>query len=381
MPGRTRFKTKYAGVFYIEAEGAQGPEKIYYIQYRRNGKLIEEKAGRQYQEDMTPARAAGIRARRIDGEELPNTERRAVERAARDAAAGRWTLTKLWESYKAQKPDSKAIRTDNSRFTKYLEPTLGKKEPHEIAPLDVDRIRIRASKGHSPQTVKHVLVLLKRIANYGTERNLCAGLSFKVKPPKVDNVKTEFLTDVQVESMLEVLNTWPDRQTADMMLLSLLTGLRRGELYKLQWDDIDFQRGFLYVRKPKGGKSEHIPLNPGAADLLKNHQRFSRDYVFSHKDGRPYTDGAHNYRELRELRAALALPKDFRPLHGLRHQFASMLASSGQVDIYTLQKLLTHKSPAMTQRYAHLRDEALRKASDLAGEIIDGMKPPTDEQK
>jgi hypothetical protein len=47
-----------------------------------------------------------------------------------------------------------------------------------------------------------------------------------------------------------------------------------------------------------------------------------------------------------------------------------MLASSGKVDMYTLQKLLTHKSPMMTQRYAHLRDETLRSASELAGEII-----------
>ena len=64
------------------------------------------------------------------------------------------------------------------------------------------------------------------------------------------------------------------------------------------------------------------------------------------------------------------LPKNFRALHGLRHVYASMLASSGQVDMYTLQKLLTHKSPAMTQRYAHLRDDALKGASDLAGDII-----------
>ncbi len=42
----------------------------------------------------------------------------------------------------------------------------------------------------------------------------------------------------------------------------------------------------------------------------------------------------------------------------------------GQVDLYTLQKLLTPKSPAMTQRYAHLRDEALRRASDLAGDLL-----------
>ena len=50
--------------------------------------------------------------------------------------------------------------------------------------------------------------------------------------------------------------------------------------------------------------------------------------------------------------------------------YASMLASSGKVDMYTLQKLLTHKSPSMTMRYAHLRDEVLRGASNLAGKIV-----------
>ena len=64
------------------------------------------------------------------------------------------------------------------------------------------------------------------------------------------------------------------------------------------------------------------------------------------------------------------LPEDFRPLHGLRHNFASRLASSGQVDMYTLQKLLTHESPQMTQRYAHLRDEALRRAASLADSLL-----------
>jgi len=49
-----------------------------------------------------------------------------------------------------------------------------------------------------------------------------------------------------------------------------------------------------------------------------------------------------------------------------------VLASSGKVDMYTLQKLLTHKDLKMTQRYAHLRDEALKKASNFAGGIING---------
>ena len=47
-----------------------------------------------------------------------------------------------------------------------------------------------------------------------------------------------------------------------------------------------------------------------------------------------------------------------------------MIASSGKVDMYTLQKLLTHKSPMMTQRYAHLRDESLKQASDVASDMI-----------
>jgi integrase len=47
-----------------------------------------------------------------------------------------------------------------------------------------------------------------------------------------------------------------------------------------------------------------------------------------------------------------------------------MMASSGKVDLYTLQRLLTHKSPSMTMRYAHLRDEALKSASNVAGDII-----------
>ncbi len=85
-------------------------------------------------------------------------------------------------------------------------------------------------------------------------------------------------------------------------------------------------------------------------------------------DGEPFTDIR---RRVNPIKEAAGITGDFRALHGLRHTYASMLASSGKVDLYTLQKLLTHKSPVMTQRYAHLRDEALRNASSLAGNIIE----------
>ena len=67
MPAQKRHKTKYAGVYFIlsQATGSNKKERIYYIVYRKDGKLIEEKCGRQFQNDMTASRAAGVRARRI----------------------------------------------------------------------------------------------------------------------------------------------------------------------------------------------------------------------------------------------------------------------------------------------------------------------------
>jgi integrase len=93
-----------------------------------------------------------------------------------------------------------------------------------------------------------------------------------------------------------------------------------------------------------------IPLNDSARRVLDGHPRL---------DGSPFVFPEHNGKQRVEIRKAAnrikrkaVLPKDFRPLHGLRHTYASMLASSGQVDLYILQKLLTHKSADMTQRNA-----------------------------
>jgi integrase len=150
------------------------------------------------------------------------------------------------------------------------------------------------------------------------------------------------------------------------MKMALFTGMRRGELFRLKWRDIDFERGFIHLRTPKGGPDQKIPLNLAAREVLMNHPRLS-EHVFPGRGGKQRVDIT---KQVNRIKEAAGIPKDFRALHGLCHVYASMLASSGQVDLYTLQKLLTHKSAAMTQRYAHLRDETLRRASDLAGDLI-----------
>ncbi len=369
MPIMVREKTQYPGVVYVTGTGANGrPERIYYIRYRRSGKQVEEKAGRQFQDNMTPAKASRIRADRIRGD-ASNQERREAERTAKEAETGRWTIDRLFKEYCASKVMNKSLKTDGNRYEKHIKPLFGEKEPHEILALDVDRIRIRMSKTHKPQTVRHVLALLSRIVSFGIRKQLCPGLGFKIEFPSVDNKKTEDLTPNELSRLLHILETDHDIQAANLMKLALFTGMRRGELFRLKWEHVDFQRGFIFIDQPKGGKSAQIPLNDAARALLENHLRISGSlYVFPGRGGEQRTEIK---RVVNRIKREAGLPADFRPLHGLRHTYASMLASSGEVDMYTLQKLLTHKTPLMTQRYAHLRDETLRAASNVAGRIIE----------
>jgi len=375
-----REKTNYAGVFYRKAKriGRKGTEKVYYVVYKKNGKVLEEKAGRQFADDMSPARAAGIRAELIEGKRLTRKEKRGQEQAFKDAKANKWTIDRLWVAYKENKPNLKGIVTDENRFDNYIKPNFGDKEPKDIIPLDVDRLRLKLLKTKAPGTVKNVLELLRRIVNFAGKKNLCEGLNFTIEMPKATSLKTEDLTPKQMTRLLEAIEKADNVQAANMMKLALFTGMRRGEMFKLKWSNVDYDRGFISLIDPKGGPDQKIPLNDATRELLQSHPRTKSQFVFPGRGGRKRTDIKH---QVNRIKKEAKLPKDFRALHGLRHVYASMLASSGEVDLYTLQKLLTHKSPVMTQRYAHLRDHALKKASSLAGSIIGQAASDPDKDK
>jgi len=366
MPKQQRFKTKYPGVYFIQGTSADGrPERIYYIVYRKHGKLIEEKAGRQFKNDMTPARAARLRTQRIEGDEPTNQEQREAARQTQEI----WTFGRLWDEYRVSKT-LKGISQDRSRFERYIRPLWGDKEPHELAALEIDRLRLRFLKGKSPQTVKLTLSLLRRIINFGVKRQLCKPLPFHLEMPKVNNLKTEDLNPEQLARLLGAIEQDANVQAANFMKLALFTGMRRGELFHLQWQDLDFERGFIHIRDPKGGHDQKIPLNEPARALIVSHPRTDSPFVFPGRNGGRRVD---INKQVNRIKRMAGLPQDFRALHGLRHVYASMLASSGQIDLYTLQKLLTHKSSAMTMRYAHLRDEALRNAANIAGNLLEQL--------
>jgi len=383
-----RIKTDYPGVFYRNADriGGKGIERVYYVLFKKAGidgkvKLLEEKVGRQYADGMTPAKAARIRTDRIEGRRKSRKEIREEQRA--DKAP--WTIESLWKEYKLNRSELKGIVQDECRFNLYISPHVGKIYPSELVPKDLDPIN-KLLKSKSPATARNTLELLRRIINYGVDEQSCTAPNFKIKMPKVNNLKTEDLSGEQLEKLLRILRsgiitekdgsqTILDIDARDAMLLALSSGMRRGEIFRLQWDDLDFRRGFINIRDPKGGTDQTIPMSDAARQVLKSRlQDKGSPFVFPAKRKRKGNDEpshrADASKQFRMIRDAAGLPKDFRPMHGLRHAFASHLASSGEVDLYTIQRLLTHKSPSQTQRYAHLRDETLRNASNIVGKLV-----------
>lgn len=376
MAVKKRNKTAYKGVFYITSTHPTTGvnEKIFYIRYYKNGKPIEEKAGRQHQDRMTPAKANRLRVLRIEGRVDSNEERRQKIRAERE----KMSISRLWEAFYDAKQENKSVKDDRNRWRAYLLKDFGRKIPEEISTTDIDKLRRKLQdRGLAPGTVKQGLVLLKRILNFGAKRGLCqpvnqAKLHFEM--PKVNNIKTEDLTPRQLSSLMEAIETSSNKPAANMMLMALYTGMRKGEIFKLRWNDIDFNRGFITLKDPKGGTDQRIPLNNLTRSVLEGQTKKDSEYIFPGRENGPTKEMRIPFRRICDN---AGLPKDFRPMHGLRHVFASTLASSGQVDMYTLQKLLTHKTPSMVQRYAHLRDDAMMKASEVVGDMYKAMQKKT----
>jgi len=365
-----RNKTEYPGVYYILgiAKTTGKSERIYYINYRLNGKRIEEKAGRANVNSMTSAKANRMRVLRIEGKELPNTEKRKVAEQIR-LKKNVWTIDKLWNEFYYHKTEEglKSIKIDSYRYYKYLEKPFGSMLPKELSIGGIDKLKIKISKELKPASVRQVLMLLQRTINFGIEKQIIQPINFKLKMPKVNNQKTEKLSNEQLNRLLDVLNSETHNIASPIMKLALYTGMRKSEILSLKWDDLDFEQGFIYLRDPKSGYDEKIPMNAQAKEVFLGLSKKDSGYVFTGHTGKKLKDIRH---VVNKIRNKAQLPDGFRPLHGLRHVFASMLASSGKVDMYTLQKLLTHKSPIMTQRYAHLRDDALKNASNVIGEEI-----------
>ncbi len=286
-------------------------------------------------------------------------------------------LADVWEKYLpwAQSEKKKSWMTDDFFYRKHLEPRFGKKALGDIASLEIERMKSEMKKTKTPQgkvgysdaTVRHVLVLLGSLFKKARKWNLFDGKAptDSVKKPKLDNMITEFLTDDEMRRLSETLDSWPCKQSADFVRICLFTGMRKSEVLKLTWDCVDLERKTFTIRDPKNGTTTTLPLSDRAVSVFENIDRAS-SFVLPGPDGQIKKTFRHPWYAIRK---AAGLPETYR-LHGLRHNFVSQLVSNG-VDIYTASKLAGHKDLRTTEkRYAHLSDEALRRAANKSGELL-----------
>lgn len=284
------------------------------------------------------------------------------------------TLNEVWEKYL---PGIQAIKKswhdDKYHYEKYIKPVFGDMDMSAITAMLVEKFkrsfdnRLNSrGKAYEAATIKHQLVLLRRIFNIAIKWEMYDGVNpvTRVSMPKLDNEVVRFLDKKQLAELEKVLDAWPVKSSVNIIRFLMYTGCRRGEAFSLTWQNVDIERGTITLVNPKGGRTITIPINNKAIDVLKSITRTDSLYVFPGKGGNKLTDLSCWDR----IKKKANLPEEFR-LHDLRHHFGSTLVSNG-VDIYTVSKLLTHKDVSTTRRYAHLSDEALRSATEKAGAVF-----------
>lgn len=146
-----------------------------------------------------------------------------------------------------------------------------------------------------------------------------------------------------------------------MVLLSINTGLRQGELFNLNWEMVDLTGESIIISGDitKNSNSRYIPLNDEAMQIMKQLYKKSipkAGLVFPSKNNQPFNNVKRSWTSLLKK----AQITQFR-WHDLRHHFASKLVMAG-IDLNTVRELLGHSDIKMTLRYAHLAPEHKIKA-------------------
>lgn len=355
-----------------------------------------------------------------------------------------WTMDRLWDQYIVYMggPGGYAnYKTDAGRYTNHLQPMIGHLYPSDMNAFFINSVRNKLkTKTYTPTgtldaikarqdrldrtvqdmkktrdkakkirlariaetikadladfkkraagktrklgntTIESTIEIIRRLVNFGIKNKFCKPVEEKVKVARVDNEKTEDLTPEQIRAFFAACDADENQEAADMLRLALLTGLRRGSIFALAWQHVNFQKDQLLIKSieqqgkhSKGGHQIKIPLNSAAKAILEARAAVAdRDYspyVFPGKNG---GKRACMPKAARRICDRAKIPADFRPFHGQRHSFATNLVNTGKVDLSLIGELLgqSPNSGNLTKRYAHLRDESKKKAAALMSAIV-----------
>jgi integrase len=343
---------KHRGIY--ERERGSG---IWWVRhFDADGRLRREKAGTKrtalalYQKRKTEA---------LQGKKLPETLRRppvSFEEIAKEAL-------RYSEAHKRTYSD------DKQRMDRILGWFKGRSAA-SITPDEIERhfAECVAEYDWAPSTVNHhrsLLSLAYRLAI--RDQKLSINPARATKHRREDNSRVRFLSADEETKLRKIVGTtWP-QHLLDLDV-ALHTGMRRGEMYDLTWEDVDLARQFIRIKRGKNGECRYVRLNAIALKALIALQPGTDDTgpVFRGRSGAAIQSPRHWFEDaVKEARI-----ENFH-WHDLRHTFASRLAMNG-VGIRAIQEALGHKSIAMTVRYSHL-------SQDFLQEAVDKLVPPEPE--
>jgi len=277
---------------------------------------------------------------------------------------------------------------------------LYSRELRSIVAFDLERFKTKRLKaGIKPATVNRDLDRIRKVYSCAVEWGFLVEHPLKkVKRIKADNARVRYLSHDEEKRLREVLAErevehrkrrqsgndwcrkrgheirpmWPAYGFTDhvtpLVLLAMNTGLRRGELFGLEWGSVNLQAKLLTVvaSNAKSGKARHVPLNDEALDVLKRwkKQHGSEKLVFPSPKGGQFD----NINKAWDGVAFTAKLADFN-FHDLRHDFASKLVMAG-VDLNTVRELMGHADIKMTLRYAHLAPGKLADAVSKINKMV-----------
>ena len=170
----------------------------------------------------------------------------------------------------------------------------------------------------------------------------------------------EYLTEREIEKLIEAAgdNRWGHRD-ATAILIAYRHGLRASELVELRWDDIDFQRGKLHVRRSKGGTASVHPIGGRELRALRRLKRETPQSVYVFVSERPAPLSVAGYQRMVARTGEAAGFPFLIHSHMLRHSCGYKLANDGR-DTRAIQHYLGHRSITSTVRYTALADDRFK---------------------
>ena len=248
-----------------------------------------------------------------------------------------------------------------NRYHNHLQKSIGYLSLGSITPLLLEQLKAGfLERGMKPQTVSHILGMVKHVFNHLIQWGLYDGPNpvKTVKIPKEDNRRHRFLSKEEAGSLLDELKR-RSRQLWQISLLSLSTGMRAGEIFKLKGEHINLAARSIRIIDPKGKKNRTVYLADSVLRMLFECQISYGKLVFPNASGKRYLEVSKTFGRAVEylgLNDGAFDPRDKIVFHSLRHTFASWLVQKDQ-PLYVVSELLGHSTLEMTSRYAHLNSE------------------------